>query len=387
MGMHLLWMGIVVFAGIKPMMAADNAKDLTAYLGSLPSAEIPVFTQERAMALVAMPLACLDHPHSAPEQRTDYRWTNDSKPHILDSYATTRAFYGCSDWHSAVNSTWTLIAVLKQFPEIAVGKLIREKLREHLGKKNIEGEMEFFKTAKNFEVPYGYAWLLKVYAELVSWSDPEANTWAENLTPMAQQFSKKLVDYFTDLQFPSRGGMHPNTSNAIGLLLEYSGVVNDVALKEVLLKTANRFFVKDQNCPTAYEPAGTDFLSPCLSEARLMSLVLDSSQYVGWLEHFLPPAYSEAFKPLTLPVDVSGVKKKELEGGKSHLIGLGFSRGQALLDIANALPREDPRIPVLRRLAAINVTAAYRALADAGYAGSHWFATYAVLFAKADHRR
>jgi hypothetical protein len=307
----------------------------------------------------------------------------DGKPHMLDTYAATRAFYGCSDWHSAVNSTWTLIAVVKQFPEIPVGKLIREKLREHLGKKNIEGEMEFFKTARNFELPYGYAWLLKVYAELVSWSDPEANTWAENVAPLAQQFSKKLVEYFTDLQFPSRPGMHPNTTNAIGLLLDYSAVVNDVGLKEVLLKTATRFFLKDQTCPTAYEPAGTDFLSPCLSEARLMSLVLDSSQYVPWLEHFLPPLYSEAFKPLTMPVDVSGVKKKELEGGKSHLIGLGFSRGQALLDIANALPREDARVPVLRRLAAVNIAGAYRALADAGYAGSHWFATYAVLAAKA----
>ena len=39
--------------------------------------------------------------------------------------------------------------------------------------------------------------------------------------------------------------MHPNTTNTIGLLLDYSGVVNDVALKEVLLKTANRFFLKD----------------------------------------------------------------------------------------------------------------------------------------------
>jgi len=386
--MRRFCIGILV-VGISRVMAADNAaprpdiKDLTAYFGSLPPAEIPAFTSERAMALVAMPLACVDHPHSLPEQRTDYLWINDVKPHMLDTYATTRAFYGCSDWHSAVNSTWTLITVLKQFPEISVGKLIREKLREHLGKKNIEGEMEFFKTSKNFEVPYGYAWLLKVYAELVSWSDPEANTWAENLAPMVQQFSKKLVEYYTDLQFPSRPGMHPNTANTIGLLLDYSAVVNDVALKEVLLKTANRFFMKDQNCPTAYEPAGTDFLSPCLCEARLMSLVLDSPQYLTWLERFLPPAYSEAFKPLTTPVDVSGVKKKDLEGGKSHLIGLGFSRGQALLDIAIALPREDARIPVLRRLAAINISGAYQALAEAGYAGSHWFATYAVLSAKA----
>ena len=62
---------------------------------ALPAAEIPAFTQERAMALVAMPLACLDRPHAVPEQRTEYLWTHDSKPHILDTYTATRAFYGC----------------------------------------------------------------------------------------------------------------------------------------------------------------------------------------------------------------------------------------------------------------------------------------------------
>ena len=381
-GAFVLSLGLAPARSAEPSGRAD-AKEISAYLGTLPPAEMPAFTQERAMALVAMPLACVDHPHAAPEQRVDYLWTSDTRPHMLDTYATTRAFYGCSDWHSAVNSTWTMITVLKQFPQIPVGKLIREKLRDHLGQKNIEGEMAFFKTSRNFEMPYGYAWLLKVYAELVTWSDPEANTWAQNLSPMAEQFSKKLIEYFTDLQFPTRQGLHPNTAFDLSLLLDYTDVVNDVALKEAMLKTANRFFLKDKSCPTAYEPAGTEFLSPCLAEARLMSLVLDREHFATWLDNFLPPVYAESFKPLTVPVDVSGVKKKDLEGGKSHLIGLGFSRGQALLDIASALPAEDDRVPVLRRLAAINITSAYQALAEAGYAGSHWFATYAVLAAHA----
>jgi hypothetical protein len=384
-GIVLLTFGLVSAAQpAGPRSSArTDARELSTYLNTLPAVEAPAFTQERALALVAMPLACVDHPHALPEQRVDYLWVHDSKARIAETYATTRAFYGCSDWHSAANSTWTMITVLKQFPQIPVGKLIREKLNDHLGKKNIEGEMEFFKTAKNFEVPYGYAWFLKIYAELVSWKDPEANTWAQNLAPMVEQFSKKLQEYYTDLQFPSRPGLHPNTANTIGLLLDYTNVVNDVALKEVVLKTANRFFLKDRACPTAYEPAGTDFLSPCLAEARLMSVVLDQPHFESWLDGFLPPVYSEAFQSLTKPVDVSGVKKKDLEGGKSHLIGLGFSRGQFLVEIANALPAGDPRIPVFRRLAAINVNGAYQALADAGYAGSHWFATYAVLYSRA----
>ncbi len=387
--MHRILFALLAAAVLAAQPAATksavrgDAREINTYFGNLPSAEIPAFTQERALALVAMPLACVDHPHSLPEQRTDYVWLHDSKARLLETYATTRAFYGCSDWHSAVNSTWTLIAVLKQFPQIPVGKLIREKLNDHLGKKNIEGEMEFFKTARNFEVPYGYAWFLKVYAELVSWSDPDANTWAQNLAPMVEQFSKKLAEYYTDLQFPSRPGLHPNTANTIGLLLDYTNTVNDVALKDVLLKTANRFFLKDKSCPTGYEPAGTDFLSPCLSEARLMSVVLEPAKFEPWLNDFLPPVYSEAFQTLTKSVDVSNVKKKDLEGGKSHLIGLGFSRGQFLIEIASALPAGDPRVPVLKRLAAINVNGAYQGLADAGYAGSHWFATYAVLMSRA----
>jgi len=386
--MRLVLLPVVVLTFGIPTFAADEtgSQPLLKYLATLPAAEIPAFTQERAMALAAMPLACLDHPQSVPEQRTDYLWVHESKAHMLDTYASTRSFYGCSDWHSAVNSTWTLITILKQYPEIPVGKLIREKLREHLAKKNIDGEMEFFKTAKNFEVPYGYAWFLKVYAELVSWNDPEAKDWAQNIAPMAEQFSKKLVEYFTDLQFPSRPGMHPNTANALGLLLDYTTTVPDAALKETVLKTANRFFATDRGCPTAYEPAGTEFLSPCLAEARLMSLILDREHFPTWLDSFLPAIYSDAFRPLTKTVDVSTVKKKDLEGGKSHLIGLGFSRAQEFLDIANALPANDPRVPVLRRLAAIHVTGAYQALAEAGYAGSHWFATYAVLSAQAAAR-
>ena len=38
------------------------------------------------------------------------------------------AFYGCTDWHSAVNSTWAMVKVLKDFPDAPLGGLIREKL-------------------------------------------------------------------------------------------------------------------------------------------------------------------------------------------------------------------------------------------------------------------
>ena len=361
----------------------EDAKELKTYYASLPQATFPVFNEEQAMALVTLPLACVDRPQALPEQRQEYLWIHDTKPHLLDGYDKSRAFYGCFDWHSAVNSTWTMVAVLKQFPQIPVGPLIREKLKEHLAKKAIEGEMDFFKTSKNFEVPYGYAWLLKLYAELHTWDDPDAKVWAQNLAPMVQQFSKKLADYYKDLPFPTRTGMHPNTAFSITLLLDYTEIANDTGLREIALKTANRFFGNDRACPTAYEPQGTDFLSPCLAEADLMSRVLDHEHFVTWLNAFLPPLYSAEFKPLTQPVDVSGIKKEDLQAGKSHLIGVAFSRGMALASIARALPADDPRVPVLRRLAVINGRSGFEALTAAGYFGSHWLATYGVMCSRA----
>lgn len=378
-GLKTLSVLLLTTAAFAAAPDKEAVKELKSYYDSLPAPKFPAFDEAQAMALVTLPLACLDRPQALPEQRVDYLWVHDTKPHLADSYDKTRAFYGCFDWHSAVNSTWTMVAVLKQFPRLPVGPLIREKLKEHLGKKNIEGEMEFFKSARNFEVPYGYAWLLRLYAELVTWDDPEAKTWAQNLAPMVDQFSKKLAGYYKDLPFPTRTGMHPNTAFSISLLLDYTEIAKDAPLREIATQTARRFFANDRACPTSYEPQGTDFLSPCLAEAQLMSKVMDREAFRAWVNDFLPPLYSQDFKPLTAPVDVSAITKEDLQAGKSHLIGVAFSRSMAMADVVRMLPPDDARVPVLSRLATINGWSGFQALTAAGYYGSHWLATYAVL--------
>lgn len=87
-----------------------------------------------------------------------------------------------------------------------------------------------------------------------------------------------------------------------------------------------------------------------------------------------------------MPVDVTGITKEDQLAGKSHLIGLAFQRAEAMTGIANALPANDPRVPVLTRLAAINANSGFKALADAGYFGSHWLGTYAVMCSRAAAR-
>ena len=363
-------------------LAADAPKDNAAFLASLPEVKSLDFSEPMAVSLAAMPLACIDRPQATSE-RTDYLWLPEGKARIADNFVKTRAFYGCYDWHSAVNSTWTLVNLSKRFPKLAVGPLIREKLKEHFASTNIEGEAAFFKSARQFELPYGYSWLLKLYAELDSWDDPEAKTWTTNLYPLAQQFSKKLYDYYKDLPLPVRGGAHPNTAFTLYLALDYAEPEHDEALAKMLKATANRFFGGDHNCGTAYEPQGSDFLSPCLAEAQLMSRVLEPEKFLPWINAFLPPLASAEFAPLTKPVDTKGITKEELQGGKSHLIGLAFSRAHAMLEIGARLPKDDSRVAVLRRLASINAASAYDAMEEAGYLGSHWIGTYAVMYLRA----
>ena len=135
-----------------------------------------------ALELVAMPLSCIDRPHARPSNR-GYLWEASYRP--PDDFERTRAFYGCFDWHSAVNSTWALVKALKMFPALSVAPLVRAKLDRHLGKSNIEGEIAFFQDAGTFELPYGYAWVLKLQGELLTWKDPDAPKWAANLAPLA----------------------------------------------------------------------------------------------------------------------------------------------------------------------------------------------------------
>jgi hypothetical protein len=164
------------------------------------------------------------------------------------------------------------------------------------------------------------------------------------------------------------------------LMLDYIDLSKDAALQTAIVETAKRFFAADKNCSTKGEPAGSDFLSPCLTEAALMGRVLPRDAFLAWLDTFLPAMHSPDFKPLTEPVDTSGVSRPEQLAGKSHLIGLAFQRGAMMQRLADLLPVGDQRAAVLRRLAAVHGVKGMQAMYDAGYYGSHWLGTYAVYY-------
>src|SRR5207244_6618735 len=80
--------------------------DLASFYASLPAVDPRPFDKTTALLLSSMPLSCMDHPQPRPNA-VPYLWEASYTP--VPDYETTRAFYGCYDWHSAVNSAWTLV--------------------------------------------------------------------------------------------------------------------------------------------------------------------------------------------------------------------------------------------------------------------------------------
>src|SRR5437764_701097 len=78
------------------------------------------------------------------------------------------AFYGCFDWHSSVHGHWMLVRLLSQFPELPESQQLRAVLAEHLTASNLQAEADYLAqpNRRSFERTYGWAWLLKLAADL-----------------------------------------------------------------------------------------------------------------------------------------------------------------------------------------------------------------------------
>jgi hypothetical protein len=367
---------------------------------------VPALDDLRAQWLVAQPFACLDELQPRPTNRP-YFWEATFRP--VDGYDKVRAFYGCGDWHSAVNATWTLASVLKRKPDISVNRLIREKLADHLGKSNLDGEVAYFKDAGAFERPYGYVWLLTLGAELQTWNDQQAAQWATNVAPLSKNLSEQLVAYLKDLDRPVRTGGQTNTALVLSLALDASDTLNDFALRGSVVEYATKWYAKDIDCALDAEVTTGDLVTPCLSEAALMSRVLDRATFTMWLDHFLPAVTSAKFTQLLsasmtppgrqgggganrggappaggAPAAAAGDaapgrgRGAGQGSGRATPIALALTRAEAFTRLARALPETDDRVRAYLALAAVHADAGIRALIDPAAIEAPWLGGYAL---------
>ena len=388
---------LICFAGAGSLVAqsSDPAKDpakIAEYIKGMPSEPPPAFDEVQRLALAANPLGCEDHPHAPPAASgaRAYLWQRDGKPEILEEYEKKRTFYGCLDWHSAANSMWMMVSLLKQDPTIPVGPAMRLEFQNHIKKENTDGEIAYFQGLKgplaDFEKPYGYGWLMKLYGEAKSWDDPEGKRIATVLEPLHKWINENYIASLKSLNYPIRVGLHPNTALDMIFTLDYTNQTHDSATATVIHDTAIRLFGNDKHCSTASEPVFGDFASPCLVEAALMGRILDSQSYSKWLDSFLPPVFAPEFQVYAREVDAVHGNNRDTTGTdeeglpNAHLVGLNYQRAADLLMIANALPKDDPRVPAYRKTASFNARQGYDKIGTAGYLGTHWIATYALMY-------
>ncbi|PCI34886.1 MAG: hypothetical protein COB60_05030 [Flavobacteriaceae bacterium] len=324
----------------------------------------PKLTLERANYLYHFAYECVDQEYPNKLGQVLESATDLKEPTTLHP-----AFYGCFDWHSAVHGHWTLINIIKEFPNFEHREAILKKLQASLTAENIQQEVAYFDvvSAKNFERTYGWAWLLKVAEVLKDWDSPEAQLMAKNLQPLVTLIETKYIEFLPKLNYPIRVGEHPNTAFGLSFALDYARKYNST-LEDIIISKAKEYYLEDSQCPISWEPGGFDFLSPCLQEAALMQKVLSKEEFVPWLDAFLPGFREHPSKLL----QIAEVTDRS-DGKLAHLDGLNYSRAWCLFELGKGLENKE-----MIALGTAHFNHSYKKMDSGEYAGAHWLASFAL---------
>ncbi len=292
-------------------------------------------------------------------------------------------FYGSFDWHSCVHGHWLLVRALRNYPGLTQAAELRKLLDERFTDAAVAAEVEYLshKLRQTFERTYGWAWLLKLGAELVTLPasplPPETSAalkrWSQTLTPLMDAFANRFLTYLPKATYPIRVGTHQNTAFALTLAIDYARVTKHQALEDRIIERARTWYLKDRDYP-AWEPDGTDFLSPGLCEAECMRRILPETEFRPWLDAFFPKLAAREPATLFKPAFVSD----RTDGQITHLDGLNLSRAWCWKSIGKALPASDPRRALSEQAYQTHLDAALPHVSG-DYMGEHWLATFALL--------
>jgi hypothetical protein len=318
--------------------------------------------------LAAYPLDCIgtEFPHHAGAVESAGDTVEPSEQHPV--------FYGCFDWHSAVHSHWCLVRQLRLFEAHPRREAIVSAIDDRLTAENVQGEIAYFEENPAFEKPYGWAWLLRLAAELALWDDHRAEKWREALSPLEERIASLVESDFLTGDRPFRVGTHQNTAFALAGVLDYARVVGDESLAGAARETSAAFFGDDSDYPVEYEPLGWDFLSPALAEADLMRRVRDGAAFREWLDRFFPDLTTAPYAGLLDPIEVA---RDPDEGVALHLVGTNLAKAWSLAGLAEDLEGHQYR-DLFRESAKRHATAGIELAFTDDYAGSHWLSSFVL---------
>lgn len=320
----------------------------------------------QANRLATLPLKCIqvEYPNKTGQVLNDS--ADLGTPRELHP-----AFFGCFDWHSSVHGHWSLVKLLKNFPELEHRDSIIDQLKLNISKNNIQGELDYFNREQeySYERMYGWSWLLKLQQELDSWDLEEGKEMAENLQPLSNLIIERYKEFLPKLNYPLRVGTHTNSAFGMSFAYDYAVSSKNEELKLVIEKTARKLYLKDKKCPISWEPDGFDFLSPCLEEVALMQRVLPRDEFQFWISDFLPELKNRNFS-----MSVGKVSDRE-DGHLVHLDGLNFARAWVFYRLANEIPTEYGH---LKQEGDKHLAYSLPSITDGSYEGEHWLASFAL---------
>lgn len=332
--------------------------------------QVPELTDEIAARLSEMPLKCIrqEYPNKTAHIINNSGEVNLSPKDLHPS------FYGCFDWHSSVHGHWMLVRLLKTKPHLQNADKIENILNESFNEENIQKEADYFTKyplGNTFERTYGWAWLLKLDQELMTWDDDRARKWHNNLKPLTEKIVKLWETYLPKQTYPNRSGVHPNSAFALSFAIDWARAAQDIEFETRLIQKAEYFYLYDKKTPAYLEPDGSDFFSPSLEIADLMRRILPQDEFVKWLKKFYDKKSIENIEKLPVVSDLSDYLTV-------HLVGLSFTRAWCMKGVSTALPEGHPLKKRFRKDADTFLSNALPLLFKGNYGGDHWLASFAV---------
>lgn len=225
------------------------------------------------------------------------------------------AFRGCIDWHSCVHGLYALFTVTRltgepRWSDPAESLLIPEKLdQELLCIRN--GEL-------NAELPYGYAWFLKLA------QDRQRFFQKDDLHPIAGELARRLAQWILslsrdDIVTHARHRAYGNVSWAVLNVWEWAQWNNEPELAEAASAfTREQLLPLDQALPPSCDHLTDEFFPAALQRTRAILTILPRHETGDWLSAYLAEGLS--LEPIRRPAF-------------PHSAGLNFSRCWGLWDL------------------------------------------------------
>lgn len=328
-------------------------------------------TEAMALQLSKMPLHCIgsEFPNKT-SHLSDSEKDASLLPHELHP-----VFYGCLDWHSSVHGHWMLVKLLKQFPNLENKNEIISLLENSFQSDKMKLEAAYFgkyTASTGYERTYGWAWLLKLDEELYTWDTDLGKKWHTALQPLTQKIVTLWKDYLPKQTYPNRTGVHPNTAFGLCFAIDWATTVNDKTFLSQLQQKGKDFYLNNTQIPAHLEPDGSDFFSPSLQAADLMTRILPAKEYEKWLAHYFT---KKGLERLCTAPTVSDRSDYQIV----HLDGLSFSRAWNMKRIAAYLPKNNPLKTKLNLVSTQFIEKSLSVLFDSGYGGEHWLASFAIF--------